>query len=101
VELPFPSKGQAEGIIVAHFDYFRINEKEKGSIHPFTPDGIDALLAGPTVHPRATLSNAARVVQHAVDKKIAVIDAECVKAAGELKSEAATPDFADGIEGAM
>ena len=30
VELPFPSKEQAEGIIVAHLDYFRINEKEKG-----------------------------------------------------------------------
>jgi hypothetical protein len=46
---PFPSKVQAQGIIIAHLDYFRINEKEKGSIKPFTQDGIDALLAGPTV----------------------------------------------------
>ncbi len=85
VELPFPSKEEAEGIIVAHLDYFRINQKEHGSIKPFTPDGIDALLAGQTVHPRATLSNAAKVVQYAVDKGTTVIDAGCVKAAGESR----------------
>jgi hypothetical protein len=101
VELPFPSKEQAQGIIVAHLDYFRINEKEEGSIKPFTQDGIDALLAGQTVHPRATLSNAAQVVQHAADKKNTVIDAECVKAAGELKTETATRDFSEGIDGAI
>lgn len=101
VELPFPSKEQAEGIIIAHLDYFRINEKEKGSIKPFTQDGIDALLAGPTVHPRATLSNAAKVVQYAADKKNTVIDAACVKAAGELKAETATRDFTEGIDGAV
>jgi len=101
VELPFPSKEQAQGIIVAHLDYFRINEKEKGSIKPFTQDGIDALLAGQTVHPRATLSNAAQVVQHAVDKKKTVIDAECVKAAGELKTETTVRDFSEAIDGAM
>jgi hypothetical protein len=101
VELPFPSKEQAEGIIVAHLDYFRINESEKGSIKPFTRDGIDALLAGQTVHPRATLSNAAKIVQYAADKKSAVIDAECVKAAAELKTETATPDFTEGIDGAV
>jgi hypothetical protein len=101
VELPFPSKEQAQGIIVAHLDYFRMNENERESIKPFARDGIDALLAGPTVHPRATLSNAAKVVQHAVDKGISVIDAECVNAAGELKVESATPDFTEGIEGAL
>lgn len=101
VELPFPSKEQAEAIIIAHLDYFRINEKERGSIKPFTQDGIDALLAGPTVHPRATLSNAAKVVQYAADKKITLIDAESVKAAGELRTETATPDFTEGIDGAV
>jgi hypothetical protein len=100
VELPFPSKDQAKGIIVAHLDYFRISEKDRGSIKPFTQDGIDVLLAGQSVHPRATLSNAARVVQYAVDKNIAVIDGECVKAAGELKTQAAAPDFTEGIDGA-
>jgi hypothetical protein len=99
--LPFPSKEQAQGIIVAHLDCFRINGKEKGSIKPFTQDGIDALLAGATVHPRTTLSNAAKVVQYAADKGTTVIDAECVKAAGELKTETATPDFSEGIDGAV
>jgi hypothetical protein len=60
VELPFPSKEQAQGIIVAHLDCYRTNKAEAGSIKPFTKDGIDALLDGPTVHPRATLSKARR-----------------------------------------
>lgn len=101
VELPFPSKEQAQGIIVAHLDYFRINQKENGTIKPFTRDGIDALLAGQTVHPRATLSNAAKVVQYAADKSSTVIDAACVKAAGESKTQTATPDFTEGIDGAV
>src|SRR5258708_2646943 len=101
VELPFPNKEQAQGIIVAHLDYFRINQKENGTIKPFTRDGIDALLAGQTVHPRATLSNAAKVVQYAADKNSTVIDAECVKAAGESKTQTATPDFTEGIDGAV
>jgi hypothetical protein len=62
---------------------------------------MDALLAGQTVHPRATLSNAAKIVQYAADKKSAVIDADCVKAAAESKSETATPDFTEGIDGAV
>jgi hypothetical protein len=35
------------------------------------------------------------------DKKVSAIDAECVKAAGELKSATPTPDFSEGIEGAI
>jgi hypothetical protein len=34
-----------------------------------------------------------------VDKKNIVIDAECVKAAGELKTETATRDFTEGSTG--
>jgi hypothetical protein len=101
VELPFPSKEQARGIIVAHLDYFRADQKDKGSIKPFTQEGIDALLAGQTVHPRATLSTAAKVAQYAVDKGLTSINAECVKAAGETKLSPAAPDFSEGIEGAV
>lgn len=101
VELPFPSKEQAEGIIVAHLDHFRMNQKENGTIKPFTRDGIDLLLGGQVVHPRATLSNAANVVQWAADQKLKAIDAESVKAAGETKSQAAPPDFTEGIDGAV
>jgi hypothetical protein len=97
VELPFPSKDQAQDIIVSHLDYFRINVTENGSIKPFSSDGIDALLAGPTVHPRATLSNAAKVVQYAADRKYKVIDAACVKEAGELKTDTTMHDFSEGI----
>ncbi|MBX9792296.1 MAG: hypothetical protein K2Y37_25635 [Pirellulales bacterium] len=102
VELPFPSKDQAREIIVAHLDYFRLNEGEKGSIRPFNEAGIDALLSGQTtVHPRATLSRAANVVLHAVEKGLTVIDAECVKTAAEANVQAALPDFTDGIDGAI
>jgi hypothetical protein len=101
VELPFPSKEQAQGIIVAHLDYFRLDHREDGTIKPFTRDGIDALIPGQTVHPRTILSNAARVIQHAADKKCAAIDAECVKAAGESETQAAAPDFTEGIDGAI
>jgi hypothetical protein len=69
--------------------------------HAARPFRACALLAGPTVHPRATLSNAAKVIQYAADNGIAAIDAECVKAAGELKAESGTPDFTEGIEGAL
>jgi len=101
VELPFPSKEEAREIIIAHLDYFRADPKNKGTIKPFTQDGLDILLAGQTVHPRATLSAAAKVVQYAADKQIAVIDAECVKAAGESKQQSAAPDFTEGIDGAV
>ena len=102
VELPFPSKDQAREIIVAHLDYFRLNGAESGTIKPFTDDGIDALLSGQTVvHPRATLSRAAKVMHHAVDKGLTVIDTECVKAAAEANTQAATSDFTEGIEGAI
>ena len=102
VELPFPSKDQARGIIIAHLDYYRANTKENGSIKPFTEDGMDALLTGPTsVHPRKTLAKAANVVQYAVDKKLTGINADAVKAAAtDPAASAAEPDFTEGIDGA-
>jgi hypothetical protein len=41
------------------------------------------------------------VVQHAADKKCTSIDGECVKAAGESKTQTATSEFTEGIEGAV
>lgn len=101
VELPFPSKEQARGIIVAHLDYFRADQNDKGSIKPFTQDGIDSLLAGQIVHPRATLSTAAKVIQYAIDNNLSIVNAECVKAAGETQPQAAAPDFSEGIDNAV
>ncbi|HEV3440164.1 MAG TPA: hypothetical protein VG122_22540 [Gemmata sp.] len=102
VELPFPSKSQARDIIIAHLDYYRLDSKENGSIKPFTEDGMDALLGAPTsIHPRKTLARAANIIQYAVDKKLTVLDAECVKAAAtDPTVSAAEPDFTEGIDGA-
>jgi hypothetical protein len=101
VELPFPSREQARSLLVAHLDYFRLNEADRGSIRPFTEDGLAALWTGQTIHPRETLSAAAKVVQYAADKKITVINSGCVRAAGESKTQAVTPDFTEGIDGAV
>lgn len=102
VELPFPSKDQAKDIIVAHLDHYRMDGSEKGSIKPFTEDGLDELLGAPTsVHPRTTLSRAANVIQYAVDNKLISINRETVKIANATTStQIAVPDFSDGIEGA-
>jgi hypothetical protein len=35
------------------------------------------------------------------DKSSTVIDAACMKAAGESQTQTATPDFSEGIEGAI
>jgi len=101
VELPFPSNDQARDIIVAHLDYYRADPSMKGSISPFTPDGIDALLQNrQTVHPRVMLSRAAAVVGYAAEKQEGVIDAEMVNAACQPQVPLATPDFTEGVDGA-
>ena len=40
-------------------------------------------------------------MSYTVDNGTTVIDAECANAAGELKTEPATGDFAAGIDDAM
>jgi hypothetical protein len=62
-----------------------------------------ALLSGQTVvHPRATLSRAAKVVQHAVDNGFYRLNTECVKAASEANAQGtALPEFTEGIDGAI
>ncbi len=102
VELAFPSKEQGRQIIVAHLDYYRINAAEKGTIAPFTNDGMEALLQeGETVHPRVLLSRGAKVVLHAVEKGIKVIDGSCVKAAAASQSVTSAPDVTEGLDEAL
>lgn len=103
IELPLPSKDQAREIIVAHLDHYRQNVAEKGTIRPFTEDGLEALLKNRhLLHPRHLLTTAAGVVQHAVEKKTAVIDAACVNAALDTTAApVATPDVTEGIDGAV
>ena len=79
IELPLPSKDQAREIIVAHLDHYRINAAEKGSIKPFTEDGIEELLKNrQLLHPRVLLTTASKVIAHAVDNKHNQIDATVV-----------------------
>jgi hypothetical protein len=99
VELPLPSKNQARDIIIAHLDYYRINTADKGTIKPFTEEGINALLT--KLHPRILVSNAAKVILYAVQQGINAIDAVAVKAAIDNSATQSTPDFSEGIEDAL
>ncbi|HEY4415013.1 MAG TPA: hypothetical protein VGO57_04905 [Verrucomicrobiae bacterium] len=102
VELPMPSKDQAREIIIAHLDFYRTNQAEKGTIKPFTEDGIEALLKSKQMlHPRLMLSSAAQVVFQAAQLGKTVIDAEVVNAAMDTKAVIQTADVTDGIDGAM
>jgi hypothetical protein len=102
VELPLPSKDQAREIIVAHLNHYQVNPKDKGSIKPFSEEGLDALLQNKEMlHPRILLSNAAKVIQHALESGATVIDAALVKAAMDTSAPIATPDFTEGIDTAL
>ena len=100
VELPLPSTDQAREIIIAHMDYYRTDPDKKGSIEPFREDGMSALLKN-RQHPRILLTAAATVVSRAAQDGVTSIDAPFVEAATEGASIQSTPDFTEGIEGAV
>jgi hypothetical protein len=99
VELPLPTINQAREILVAHLDYYRVNETEKGTIKPFTESGITSLI-NKRQHPRELLSSAAKVVLRAVEKKVNTIDETIVNEAMDSSSVTSIPDFSEGIDGA-
>ena len=102
VELPLPSKDQARQIVIAHLDHYQSNPEDKGSIKPFSEDGMDAILKNKEMlHPRVLLSNAAKVIQHALQSGATIIDAALVTSAMDRSVTIATPDFTDGIENAL
>lgn len=102
VELPLPSKDQAREIIIAHLDHYRTDATAKGSIRPFTEDGIEALLKSKQMlHPRLMLSSAASVVFQAAQDKRTLIDAATVEAALAMPTAIETTDVSEGIEGAL
>lgn len=102
VELAFPSKNQAREIITAHLDFYRVNDDYKGTISPFTEDGMNALLQeGESVHPRVLLSRAAKVVLYAVENGTTALNAECVTAATATVAPVSLPDLTTGIDGAL
>jgi len=100
VELPLPSKDQARGIVIAHLDHYRLDPADRKTSKPFTEDGIDELLKN-RQHPRDLLSNAAKVILHAVQEGATSIDAALVKAATDSTLSIAIEDFTEGIEDAM
>ena len=102
VELPLPSKGQAREIVVAHLDYYRVEDGDKGTVKPFTEPGINALLEDQRMlHPRVLLSTAANVVRKAVEEGVAIIDAATVKSAIDGSPTLTTPDFSEGLADAL
>lgn len=100
VELPLPSTDQARQIIIAHLDYYRSDPESKGSIEPFTEDGISALLMD-RQHPRNLLTTAANVFVNAAQDGIERIDAAYVQSVTQSAHVQPTPDFTEGIEGAV
>ena len=100
VELPLPSTDQAREIIVAHLDHYRLNPDKRGSIEPFTEDGIAALVTN-RQHPRILLSVAASVVSRAAQDGKQSIDAAYVNAGIDGATMQAIPDITEGIEGAV
>lgn len=102
VELPLPSEDQARDIIVAHLDYYRMDQSDAGTIKPFTKDGLAVLLGEQRMlHPRVLLSTAANIVRKAVEGKVNIIDAATVRSAIEDSPTLATPDFFEGLDDAL
>ena len=101
VELSLPSEDQARDIIVAHLDYYRLEQKDTGTIKPFTEDGLDTLLRNRRTMPRELLSTAAAVVRKAAEDKVTAIDAATVRATIDSATTLATPDFSEGVDDAL
>ncbi len=97
VELPLPEPDQSEQIVIAHLDHYRVHETDRGSIKPFTQDGMDELVRDRQL-PRVLLSSAATVVMHAVEKGATSIDAALVKEAIESTGTSVVRDFTQGLD---
>ena len=100
VELPLPTQDQAREILIAHLDYYRINNNENGTIKPFTKDGLDALV-GNSQRPRDLLSNAARVFLQASDREVVSIDAQTVNKAIDSTGSLPVIDFTTDLDEAL
>ena len=98
---PVPERGRGQGWILRTWTTFASIQRTLGASSRSHETEWTPFWLGQTVHPRATLSNAAKVMQHAADTGVRAIDAECVKAASESDSQIATPDFTEGINGAL
>lgn len=102
VELPLPNADQARDIIVAHLDYYRIDQSNAGTIKPFTEGGIRVLLGEQRMrHPRVLLSNAANILRKAAADKATSIGAATARSAIDGSPVITTPDFSEGLDDAL
>lgn len=102
VELPLPSRDEARAIIIAHLDHYQVDPQKKGTISPFTEEGIETLLSSRSMlHPRFLLSTAAKIIEHAVSVKASEIDSKLVSEAMDTAPTVSTPDFSEGIENTL
>lgn len=102
VELPLPNADQARDIIVAHLDYYRIDQSSAGTIKPFTEGGIRVLLGEQRMlHPRVLLSNAANILRKAAADKATSIGAPIARSAIDSSTVITTPDFSEGLDDAL
>jgi hypothetical protein len=99
VELPLPGRDQAREIVVAHLDYYRVDQGDRGTVKPFTEEGINVLLGDQQMlRPRLLLRTAADVVSKAMEEGVTIIEAATVKSAIDGSPTLATPDFSEGID---
>ena len=102
VELPLPGRDQAREIVVAHLDYYRVDQGDRGTVKPFTEEGINVLLGDQQMlRPRLLLRTAADVVSKAMEEGVRIIEAATVKSAIDGSPTLATPDFSEGIGDAI
>ena len=100
VELPLPTPDQARAILIAHLDHYRVSDEDKGTIKPFTEDGLQALV-GLNQHPRRLLANGAHVAMQAVQGDSDHIDSAMVHEALSSMGPSSEPDYTEGIEGTL
>ena len=98
VELPLLTEEQARQILIEHLDFYRIDASKNGSIHPFSEDGLAALVRK-SQHPRTLITIAAHVVQAAANTGVSVIDEKIVEMEGVGRETVA--DFSEGLDDAV
>jgi hypothetical protein len=102
VELPLPGRDQAREIVVAHLDYYRVDQGDRGTVKPFTEEGINVLLGDQQMlRPRLLLRTAADVVSKAMEEGVTIIEAATVKSAIDGSPTLATRDFSEDIDDAI
>ena len=99
VELPLPTEEQARQILIEHLDFYRLDAGRRGTIHPFSKDGLAALVRE-SQHPRTLIAHAARAVAEAARKGYSEIDDRTV-AETRGRPDVLPSDFGEGLDDAL